>query len=389
MAVYNSKVRSASLFVCKRSIYDEHKPATTNAKSILTSKSETKHTNREYQYTLQFPVSIARNIFCVEAKPNKPVLIVITTLGQIYTLDLDEIEENSRGNNVIHNTYIQADINSSIVTIAIDVNDEGVSYENDGFAICLCCTNGYLYRISLFVFASSIHTYNKHIYQHFDFRISKTILNRLVPNFIYKLQEHDSVVDACYLTHKLVITMTRSNTLRVLNLQDKETILEYSKLTVRNPEKDFYRVKALQTNPYITKSNGRINFLVCLYVANSFNHREVKLFNLSFPPSGKNGLIEEITEIPSFFNIGVDPEFTDLGEIIVEDMITHVDANNHGILITTLSYEGVEDRIVYHRFDKKTDEKLGGFESVLDEVQSRTESRRKAFMSHLDPLVIT
>lgn len=366
MAVSFSTIESTSLFICKRNIYSTGRSGSTADAS-------------EYQYILKFPANIVKSLFCIEAAPNQPILLVITVVGNIYILNPNIIDPASEDNE-LNLPSLTANINLSLVASAVEVKDPVLQQQNQGFPICLSCTDGQLYFIKLFFSYDYEQVYNNKILPLFNFRIDCGLLKSVV--------KRDYLIDMCYITHKIVVGITASNVLKVFNLHQKACILSHQ-LRVHNTEKDFYRVKAIASNPYTEKrKNQGHSFLVCVYVANSVYHTEVKQFDLSFSKAEKIITANDPDGLHCDLDLGTTAELTDIADFTVGDMITHMDLNNTGILVTAFSYERIEDRIVYHRFEKEIPENLVGFESVFDEVLTQTEKRKKLFNSNISPQVL-
>lgn len=390
MAVSHSKVESSNVFVCKRNIFDDTKLVSTSPdiSNTSTMKGSQTSVSTEYEYNLEFPVSVAKHLFCAEIAPNHPILVVITTLGHIYALDLQNIEQETKDGDLNIPCY-EADTNFSIVTNAIHIKDPLLEQEKQGsLSVLLACKDGHLYYLNLYLILPKELISNRTIINIFDFRIDKNLINTVVPDIILgRVQRRDYIVDMCYLSHKIVVGVTVNSMLKVFNLHRRACILSYQ-LPADETGRDLYKVKAIASNPYLLRNNNKHNFLVCVYVANSLKHTEIKQFNLAFSKSEKNGTFCDFKDLSFKVDLGTDAELNEIGDFPVGDMIMHMDLNNYGLLISAFSYERIEDRIIYHRFSNELSENLLGFESVMDEVRTSTKKRKTCFNPHCSVQVL-
>lgn len=384
------KVVDKRLLLSKRNIY--HKNRVKQFRGMASSFSNFKtpadsYASTEYDVNLQFPNKLVRDLICVEFEKGSPVLLVPSSAGAIYIIPLRDLHLVIR-NNEQQFPSLELDLSHTLITQVVKSNERHPYEEKEGLVLAANCNNAAIY---FFQVPQLFDEVNRRVNFSFDVKLTKGLIDNFLSSIITKQNERDSLATLQYISHRILVGVTKNNIIKVINLNKRGTVLEYKidpaeVQAERDDDASEICLRVLPTNPLIR--NNKINFLLAFCRLQSSVHKYVKLFNLSFNVSLKKRKIIKLDEIHTHEDLGTNCELSMIATYDTPNIITSLDLNTQGVAVSSYHDNDCNSEVHHLRFQMGKVELSNSLFSKISEVRSFDEKRSKLLLSDIAPEVI-
>jgi len=386
------KVIDRRLLLSKKNIYHKnrvrhHHSSTSFASFEKYNITHSDYESNDYDMALQFPTRLIRDLICVEFEKGNPMLLVPSSIGMVYILKLKDLHLLI-GREEHQVPTLDLEIGSSFIHQLVRTTEKGPLMEREGLNLAANCNNAVIHLFNIpQLFAE---TYRR-ISSSYEIKLGKSIFDNLLGSILTKHNEKDSLVTLQYISHKVLVGVTRNNVMKVINLHKRGVIFEY-KLTPSDDMNERVEdssepcLRVLSSNPLV--QNDKINFLIVFAKLNSNVHRYVKLFNLSFHTTHNKRKIHRLSEVPTSVDLGSNCDLSLLATYDTTSLITSIDLNYYGLAVS--SYEEAECNCEVHhiRFAQGKAELSNSLFSEVTQVLSFDDRRSNLISSSIAPEVL-
>lgn len=383
------KVVERMLLLSKRNIYHRNraKQFKINASFEPYATSNSDQLNSEFDVLLQFPTKLVRDVICVEFEKGDPILFIPSSVGIVYLLKLKEMHLLLHRNDLNIPT-LELDIGYTFMNQLVKSNQINTLTEKEGLLLAASCSNATIYFLHIPQLFDESH---RRISVSYDVRLTNGLFNSLIGNILPKHNEKDSLVTLQYISHKILVGVTRNNVIKVINLNRRGVILEYrlddsENQNEKNEDLSEVCLRVISSNPLIR--NNKLNFLLGYCRINSPLHRYVKLFNLSFKISHKGRDIYKLSEVPSTEDLGVNCELSLIANYETTNLITSLDMNQFGIAVSSYDETDCNSEVHHLRFLQGKLDLSSGLFSEATEVLSFDAKRSNLLNGEISPEVM-
>jgi len=369
------KVIDRRVLISRRNIYHKNRIRGSRSSSSFEryNSLQSDYVNHENDVYLQFPTKIVRNIICAEFEKGEPLLFIPSAVGIIYILKLKELTQIAQTEE-FHLPILELEIGYSYMTQLVKASERGPFVDREGMTLIANCNNAVLHA---FTVPQLFDEPYRRISSSYEIKLGKSLFDNLLSSIMVKHNEKEVLVSLEYISHKILVGVTRNNVLKVINLNRRAVAFEYKINSDDSQQDDSSGVclKVLNTNPLIR--NDKINFLLAFAKLNSAMNRSVKLFNLSFILNHRKQGIVQLNQIPTIEDIGVNCEVSSIATYNTPNQITGVDLNTFGLAVSSFDEAECNSEIHHIRFAEGKAEVSACLFSDCNKISSFDDKRSK------------